>query len=148
MLIQDIGVVMLDICLPDLIDEVVTMQERGLHQIIAERLVMKGFTHEQSGGWQCAKWGLPEDIKAIVEHHHTPSMAKKYKEEVNIMSLADSISSLYYERLLCLNTSYVLNKSVMTQLGITEDDIEEINSVLPEKIEEADKLLNFNLFHL
>lgn len=146
-LIHDLGLVVLDICVPDLIDEVVKVQKKGVHQIVAERLVMKGFTHEQSGSFQCEKWGLPEDIKAIVEHHHTPSSAEKYIEEVNIMSVADSISSLYYERLLSLNTNYVLNKSAMNQLGITEDDIEEISRVLPSKIEEANKQLNFNLFH-
>lgn len=147
-LIHDIGIVMLDICLPEFVDEVVTMQEKGIHQIVAERLVMKGFTHEQSGRWQCEKWGLPEDIIAIVEHHHTPLAAKKYLEEVYIMCLADSISSLYYERLLCLNTSYVLNKNVMIKLGITENDIEEISGVLPERVDEADRQLDFKLFHL
>ncbi|MCB2289790.1 HDOD domain-containing protein [Clostridium sp. CS001] len=145
-LIHDIGIVILDICLPNLIDEVVNMQKKGIHQIVAERLVMKGFTHEQSGRWQCEKWGLPEDIKAIVEHHHTPLLAEKYFEEVNIMCLADSISSFYYERLLCLNTSYVFNRSVMNKLGVTDNDIEEISRVLPIKVEEADKQLNFNLF--
>lgn len=144
-LIHDIGIVILDICLPNLIDEVVIMQEKGIHQIVAERLVMKGFTHEESGRWQCEKWGLPEDMKAIVEHHHTPLLADKYIEEVNIMCLADSISSLYYERLLLLNTRYVFNKNVMNKLGITENDIEEISRVLPQKVEEADKQLNFNL---
>jgi len=147
-LIHDIGIVLLDICLPNLIDEVVIMQEKGIQQIVAERLVMKGFTHEQSGRWQCEKWGLPDDIKAIVEHHHTPLLAEKYLEEVNIMCLADSISSFYYERLLCLNTRYVFNENVMKKLGITEDDIEEISRVLPQKVEEADKQLNFDLFYL
>jgi len=146
-LIHDIGIVMLDICLPNLIDEVVIMQNKGISQIIAERLVMEGFTHEQSGSWQCEKWGLPEDIKEIVEHHHTPLSARKYLEEVNIMCLADSIGSFYYERLLCINTNYMFNTNVMSKLGITENDIEEIGRVLSEKVEEADKQLNFNLFH-
>lgn len=147
-LIHDLGVAMLDICLPDVMDEVVTIQKKGVHEIIAERLVMSGFTHEQAGGWQCENWGLPEDFKAIVEHHHTPLLAKKYLEEVNIMSLSDSISSLYYERLLGFNTKYELNKNVLNKLGITKDDVEEIGTTLPEKIEEANKQLNFDLFYL
>lgn len=145
-LIHDLGVALLDICVPHIVDEVVIAQQKGIHQIIAERLVMKGATHEQFGQWQCERWGLPEDIKEIVSHHHTPLMAKNYKEEVYILCIADSISSLYYERLLCLNTKYVLNKSVMKQMGITEEDIEEITKVLPMKVEEANKQLNFNLF--
>lgn len=147
-LIHDLGVVMLDICLPNIMDKIVTIQKKGIHEIVAERLVMNGFTHEQAGSWQCENWQLPEDFKTIVEHHHTPLLAKKYVEEVNIMSLSDSISSLYYERLLGFNTKYELNKNVMNKLGITENDIEEISSVLPQKIEEANKQLNFNLLYL
>lgn len=147
-LIHDIGFAILDICLPELIDEVVIMQKKGVHQIVAEKLVMKGFTHEQAGSWQCEKWGLSEDIKAIVEHHHSPLLAKKYLDEVYIMHLADSISSRYYESLLCVNSSYNLNETIISKLGITENDLEEISSVINEKVEEADKQLNFKLFHL
>lgn len=144
-LIHDLGAVVLDICLPELVDEVVMKQKKGLHQIVAERLVMEGFTHEQAGVWLCEKLGLPEDIKAVVAHHHTPLEEKMYKEEVYIMSVADSISSLYYERLLCLNSKYVLNKKAMDYLGVTEEDIEEISNILPERIEEAYKQLKFSM---
>ncbi|HCW05515.1 MAG TPA: metal-dependent phosphohydrolase [Clostridium sp.] len=146
-LIHDIGTVVLDVCLPELVDEVVLKQSKGLHQIVAERLVMKGFTHEHAGAWQCEKLRLPEDIRVIVEHHHTPLQADKYKDEVYIMSIADAISSLYYERLLCMHTNYVLNERVMEYLGLTYDDIEEISKILPQKVEEAHKLFNFNLIY-
>lgn len=144
-LIHDIGAVVLDICLPDIVDEVVLKQRKGLHQIVAERLIMEGFTHEQAGAWQCEKLALPDDIKAVVTHHHTPLEAKEYKDEVYIMSVADSISSLYYERLLCMNTRYVLNRKVMEVLGVTDDDIEEISMMLPERVEEAYTQFNFSV---
>jgi len=52
---------------------------------------MKGFTHEQAGSWQYNKWGLSEDIRSIVKHHHAPLLDGKYSDEVTIMSLADSL---------------------------------------------------------
>ncbi len=137
---------MLDACVPDLVDEIVIMQEKGIGQIVAERLVMKGFTHQQAGSWECEKLKLPEDIKEIIEFHHTPLMAKKYADEVNIMNIADAISSLYYEKLLGVNNKYILNKTIMGKLGITINDIEEISRILPEKVEEANKQFKFNLF--
>ena len=77
---------------------------------MAERIVMKGFTHEQAGIWQCNKWELSKDIRSIVKHHHAPLLDGKYSYEVNIMSLADSISSFYYEGLLSMNTKFIFNK--------------------------------------
>jgi HD-like signal output (HDOD) protein len=147
-LIHDVGVAALDVCMPAVVDEVVKLQQKGLHQVVAERLVMKGFTHSNIGAWLCLKWELPEDIKAIVEHHHTPLLTKDYYEEVRIMSVADSISSLYYERLLSLNTTYVLNEKIMELLGVTMEDIESISELLPDKVQEAEKQFNFTMVEI
>lgn len=144
-LMHDIGAGVLDICLPEIVDEVVLKQRKGLHQIVAERLVMEGFTHEHVGAWLCEKLGLPDDIKAVVAHHHTPLEEDTYKEEVYIMSIADSISSLYYERLLCMNSNYVLNKRAMEELGVTQEDIDEISRILPEMVEEAFNQFKFSV---
>jgi HD-like signal output (HDOD) protein len=147
-LIHDIGVAMLDICLPNVVDEVVKMQNKGIHQIVAERLIMQGYTHSHAGALLCEKWNLPKDIKVIVEHHHTPLMTESYLEEVSIINVADSISTLFYERLLCLNNSYVLDEKAMEVLGVTMQDIESIGEALPKKIGEVSNLLNFKMFHL
>lgn len=37
-LIHDIGITVLDICLPDLLDKVHEQQMKGIHQIVAEKL--------------------------------------------------------------------------------------------------------------
>ncbi|TDT62840.1 HDOD domain-containing protein [Fonticella tunisiensis] len=142
-LIHDIGVMVIDVCLPDVIDEVVKMQYKGIHQIVAERLIMQGYTHTHAGALLCEKWNLPNDVKAIIEHHHTPLMADGYLEDVIIMNVADSISTLYYERLLCMNTNYVFDKKAMEVLGISMQDIESISEVLPQKVDEVSKQLGW-----
>ncbi|MBC2580968.1 HDOD domain-containing protein [Clostridium sp. DJ247] len=147
-LIHDVGIPILDIYLPDIIDQVVNLQHKGLHQIIAERQVMNGFTHSHIGAWISERWKLPNDIRAIVEYHHIPLQAKEYLTEVRILSVADSISTLYYERLLSLNTKYVINEKVFNLLGITMQDIEDISAELPSKVEEAKKLFNFTMFNI
>jgi HD-like signal output (HDOD) protein len=146
-LIHDIGNAVLDICLPGIINEVVKIQLKGVHQIIAERTVMEGCTHSDIGSWLCKKWNLPEDINTTVAYHHTPLLATKYKEEAKIMNIADSISTLYYEKLLSLNTLYVLNETVADSLGITMDNIEKISKELPDKVEEMMKIINPSIFN-
>jgi len=59
------------------------------------------------------------------------------------MSVADAISNIYYENLLAINTKNMLNEKVIDELGLTKEDLQEIISVLPAKVEEANKQLNF-----
>ncbi|MFT8315252.1 MAG: HDOD domain-containing protein [Clostridium sp.] len=146
-LVHDIGNAVLDICLPGIINEVVKIELKGVHQIVAERTVMEGCTHSDIGNWLCEKWNLPKDVNAAITYHHTPLLATEYIEEVNVMSIADSISTLYYEKLLCLNTFYVLNETVADSLGITMEDIEKISKELPDKVEEILKVLNTSIFN-
>ena len=58
-LIHDIGITVLDICLPDYLDEINEMHLKGTHQLIAEKIVLDGITHAEigvgsakSGGYQ------------------------------------------------------------------------------------------------
>lgn len=146
-LIHDIGNVVLDICLPGIINEVVKIELKGVHQIVAERTVMDGCTHSDIGSWLCEKWHLPNDVNVAVAYHHTPLLATEYKKEAEVMSIADSISTLYYEKLLCLNTFYVLNEKVADSLGITNNDIEKISKELPDKVEEMLKVLDPSIFN-
>nr|WP_278246041.1 HDOD domain-containing protein [Clostridium pasteurianum] len=139
---------MLSICYKILFNEVVKIQSKGVHQIVAERTVMEGCTHSDIGSWLCEKWNLPKDVNAAVAYHHTPLLATEYIEEVNVMSIAYSISTLYYEKLLCLNTFYVLNETVADSLGIAMKDIEIISKKLPDKVEEILKILNTSIFNV
>ena len=144
-LIHDIGYTILDICFPEIIEEAFNIQKKGISQVVAERIVMQGCTHADIGAWICDKWGLHDDIKTIVEHHHTPLTAKSYNLEARIMNIADGISTLYYEKILNVSTSFAINENIVKTLGIKMDFIEEISLLLPKKVEEGSEQLNFNM---
>lgn len=57
-LMHDIGIAVLDMYLPELIDEVSEKLKSGMHQLVAERTVMGGITHAEIGAWLCRKWNL------------------------------------------------------------------------------------------
>lgn len=139
-LIHDIGIAVLDICLPEVIDQVIAIQHKGVYQIPAERIVMDGLTHSDIGAWLCKKWKLPEDIRNIVEYHHKPLLAQVNSTEVKLMNLGDIISTAYYEKLLGLNLYHGFSTLIMESVGTSEEYMGYIGKILPEEVERVDRL--------
>lgn len=134
-LIHDIGITILDICLPEDLDKIQELSEQGLHQIIAEKVVLNGLTHSEIGVWVCEEWGLPNEIIEVVGYHHTPFLSKQDVDDVKIMHLADSISTNYYERLLGNHTAYVYAEKVMKALNISKEQVDHIIRDLPSEVD-------------
>lgn len=138
-LIHDIGIALLDACLPELLDEVSNKLMKGMHQLVAERSVFGGITHAEVGAWLCRKWNIREDIANIVEYHHTPFLSKFNCDDVKLIHIADVISTEYYERLMNVNIYHKINNQIMDSLGITDTDRQAVTDALPE---EVDRLLS------
>jgi HD-like signal output (HDOD) protein len=122
-LIHDIGIAVLDVCMPHLLDEIFVKLNTGIHQLVAERIVLGGMTHSDIGAWLCQKWGIREDITMVVANHHTPFMATSYREEVALMYVADTISTEYYEKLLSLELQHPISSQVLSSIGLTQEDL-------------------------
>jgi len=142
-LIHDIGVAVMDICLPEILDEVCHIQRKGVHQIVADKIVMNGMTHEEISGWLCAKWKLPLDIQTVVNFHHRPLLANTFMIETQILHLADCISTEYYENIIGIKLPMAKNQTVMNALGISDSEIDSIRDRLPGEIEKVNQLLVF-----
>lgn len=138
-LIHDIGVAVLDICLPDQLDKIQELQLKGIHQVVAEKVVLNGMTHAEIGMWICKEWGLPDEIAEVVGFHHAPFLAEKYVNEVRIMHLADSISTNYYEKLLGNDTTFIYTDKIIDTLNVGKDFIDSIIKKLPSEIEKLNR---------
>lgn len=142
-LIHDIGVTVLDICLPEHLDKIHTLQLKGLHQIAAGKIVLSGLTHAEIGMWICKEWGLPEEIAEIVGYHHTPFINSQVSNEVRLMYLADSISTNYYEKLLGNKTTFIYSDRTRELLNISEAFIEDIAKKLPKEVDKVNRIIDF-----
>lgn len=143
-LIHDIGITVLDICLPEYLDKIYTMQlQKGLHQTVAEKVVLGGITHAEIGTWICKEWGLPDEMIDVVRGHHTPFISNKYSNEVKIMHLADSISTNYYAKLLGSNKSLIYFDKTRELLNISKEFIDDLVDKLPEDVEKVKDIINF-----
>lgn len=140
-LIHDIGITVLDICLPEYLDQIYELQLKGSHQIVAEKIVLQGITHADVGMWLCEELGLPKEILAVVAYHHSPLLSKNYIDEVKIMHLADSISTNYYERLLGNHTTFIHTDRIMESLKLSKDFIDDLTIRLPVEIEKLNNAI-------
>ena len=144
-LIHDIGVTVLDICLPEHLDKIYTMQlQKGIHQIAAEKIVLDGITHSEIGMWICKEWALPEEIAEVVGYHHSPFIDGKTGNMVKIMYLADSISTNYYESLLGTDTTFIYNDKTRETLNIHKELMDNIAKKLPQEVEETSRVKFFD----
>jgi putative nucleotidyltransferase with HDIG domain len=134
-LIHDIGITILNICLPDYLDRIFELQLKGLHQIVAEKIVLNGITHAEIGMWICREWNLPEEIAVVVGYHHTPLLCKTHVEEVGIMHLADSISTNYYEKLLGNKSTFIYAEKITEAINVNKEFIAAVAKKLPSAIE-------------
>jgi len=143
-LIHDIGVTVLDICLPDHLDRIYTMKtEQGIHQIVAEKIVLSGITHTEVGMWLCDEWGIPDEIKEVVGYHHYPFADTNTSNEVRVIYLADFISANYYQKLLGSKKSFNYSDRVMELLNVSKDLIDEIAGKLPGEVERINNAIDF-----
>jgi len=135
-LIHDIGTTVLDICLPQQLDAIYTKQvEQGVHQIVAEKVVLGGITHSEIGMWLCMEWGLPEEIAKVVGYHHNPFPLSHVNNEVKILYLADSVSTNYYMGLLGTDTTFIYERAVREAMKLPEEFLEEIAEKLSREVE-------------
>ena len=144
-LIHDIGITVLDICLPSYLDKIYTLQtQQGLHQIVAEKIVLEGITHSDIGMWICEEWCLPDEICDIVGYHHTPFVDNNNSNEVKIMHLADSISTIYYEKLLGSKKSVVYFDKTRELLKLSREFVENLVVRLPREVDRISRIMNFD----
>jgi HD-like signal output (HDOD) protein len=142
-LIHDIGITVLDICLPEYLDKINEMHLSGMHQIIAEKIVLNGITHADIGRWICKEWGLPDEITDVVGYHHTPLLTDRNVDEVRIIHLADAISTNFYERLLGNNTTFIYTNKIMEALNVNREFIDYVIEKIPSEVEKLNKIIVF-----
>lgn len=139
-LVHDIGIPVMDACMPDELDLVGKKIEEGVHQLVAEKTVFS-ISHAEIGAWLCRRWNIREDIVNIVEYHHTPFFATKHTQEVLLMHIADVISSEYCAKLMGGNIYRRISDRIMNKLGITEEDYRYVYRKLPLEIEKINYFL-------
>lgn len=136
-LIHDIGIPVLDNCLPDHLDRIAEKVTKGTHQVVAEKIILGGLTHSDIGAWLCEQWHFSEDIKEIVLNHHTPLLSDSKSIDTMIVYVADVISTKNNEKLLGMHSNLEVSEKVLDMLGLSKEAYEEISSRLSREVDKV-----------
>ncbi len=123
-LLQDIGVIIFIASIPERYQ--LTMNENLASRTPLYELERQcfGFDHQVLGGELLQSWRLPDDISIPIRHHHQrEQIPPEYRNRVEILQIADAISSVYHG-----------NKSV-AKLGMVRDKLKNTFDVKGETVD-------------
>jgi HD-like signal output (HDOD) protein len=140
---HDIGTLAMDYCAPITLSRIYAYAKRESVPVLqAERAVLGELTHSSIGDHVCRLWQLPGDITNVVAYHHAPRKAAEDEQAVAILYVGDIISWNYYERLLGNHDlRYAMDPTVLSSLGLTKADAQQVEDDLPQKVDEAMRFL-------
>ena len=61
-------------------------------KLVAEERFVFGISHEEIGLKSAHAWGLPEDVKAVIGHHHRPEESPVHRTFVTVVHIADRLA--------------------------------------------------------
>mgnify|MGYP002409578081 CR=1 FL=1 len=139
-LIHDIGIVVVEACFPHMLDAIFEKIEAGVPMMVAEKMVLGGVTHGDIGAWLCQKWNLDETGTMIVHYHHMPMVAPQQTTEMLLLYLGNIIGTRVYESRMKVNFGdMAADNEVRVRLGLTEEDIMEVDGEIDGKVEEFER---------
>ncbi len=135
-LLQDIGIVVLYLCMSDDYLKVFDEKRVSTMSVVEAEHKIFGYDHQEVGSKILEKWGLPENIYMPIRYHHnSKQIPENYQIKARILWLADRMSSVYHGSR-CAEKIKEINKTLGRTYGFSEEDIKRIiDSVANESIE-------------
>ena len=129
-ILHDIGKIVFSTVHPDLLDKISRFcsEKEFKHDMMEE--LSAGLNHAMIGAKIAEKWNFPPSLVAAIEQHHTPEIApKEFRDVVNTVYLANSLSNLETGDI----TFDQIDSNVLHDFGIqTEDQLMMIQQRLAE----------------
>ena len=126
-LLHDVGFLVLSRYFADDYKLVVENLNDGQTLLEAEKNVLD-FDHADMGAWLADQWQLPNNINDTIQHHHSPSLAKRSVKHVSVTHVADYISTKNILSPVDKDPGYPLDASALEVLGISEEELNDIES--------------------
>ena len=133
-LLHDIGKVILDQYIADGSPLFFRNLSQKNEDFLSSEKKLLGITHSEAGAFLAKKWNFPDGLSDVIQFHHTPEKAKKNKELIYIIYLADLLIEKF-------NTGFDLEKmqtksfeTALDRLGFKMKDLPELVDAIPINI--------------
>jgi len=126
-ILHDVGFLVLSRYFAENYKDVLEHMKNGQTLLEAEMNVLE-FDHADMGAWLANQWQLPNNIKDTIEFHHSPSHAKRSLKHVSVTHVADYISTKNILSPVETDPGYPLDAAALEVLGISEEDLNDIES--------------------
>lgn len=95
-LLHNLGILILADRFPKLMSEIFNVAKRHpQRRLIYTEQAMLDIDHHQAGSWLAHKWHLPEEVIAVIEHHHYPDHTGEYQLEVLLIGFCSRTIRLW-----------------------------------------------------
>jgi putative nucleotidyltransferase with HDIG domain len=107
----------------------------------AEETIL-GASHEDFGAGLCRSWKFPKSFIYVTAHHHRPmDLVEEHRPLTGLVHLADVLASRDKIGFARSVEIHEFRPDLLTQFGLTLEDIEAVSEELPEAMAEAVALL-------
>ncbi len=132
-LLQDIGIVILYLCMSEEYLKVLDEKRVTGIPITAAEKKMFNYDHQEVGTQILQKWGLPESIYLPIQYHHNnTSVPAECRDKAQILWLADRMSSAYHGAR-CVDKINEINNTLGQVYGFGEKEIGRIIDAVANK---------------
>ncbi len=141
-IIHNVGKVVLALFVQSTYKEILsTVETKQCTFSEAEKEIM-GYSHQEVGERILSKWQFPPVLKSIVRYYQNPEGApKEHIKEVSIVHLANVLSLMAGIGVGSDGLFHQINGKALEVTGLTEADLEELFSRVPETINQVRELI-------
>lgn len=132
-MLHDIGILVLDRFVPDMLDEAMrNAKQFGLQLHEAEEKVL-GYNHAQVGGLLATRWGLSDVMARGIEYHHNPTKDDKCYETTSLVAAANILAydAGYGNQGQTLRPE---DRAILDELNLPEDQVPVVMQVIQTEV--------------
>jgi len=143
-LLKDIGKVVLEQYVAACAKEITKLVKQGEHSFEEAEKCIIGIDHAELGGMTAQVWQFSAEMVDIIRHHHQPAKAELAPKAAAVVHLSDAICMMVGIGAGLDGLAYRFDQHFIEAMGISEADLQEIISGIPEKMEEIENLIALN----
>jgi len=143
-LLKDIGKAVLEQYVAACAKEINTLVASGDHSFEEAEKCVIGIDHAELGAMAAQVWQFSPKMVEIIRHHHQPAKAELAPKETAVVHLSDTVCIMMGIGAGSDGLAHRFDQQLITDMGISDTDLQTIMAEIPDKIEEIEHLVAAN----